>query len=380
MTLRLRGRMLERFVTRAVEHGVCFVRIRRVAAREMLLTVGEKDAQRLTGLAQEYRMDLTVDENSAGSTWKRRLYERSMLLLALLPAAVLLGLFLSRIWIVQVSSEDDGVSNDLLRAVERSVAEWGIKPGASVQIDREELASFIQLAHPSLTYVNVRRRGVRLWIEVAAENPAPEVYELGDSRDLVACRDALIVYAEPLTGQLNVKAGDTVRKGQVLIYGRERTEGGTLRSVRALGTVIARVWFTGECSLPLSQTVVERTGRSSTGARLSLYHWSVTLDEIQSYASQQTEEEYLPVGGMFFPLRIVRTTNMETYERTVQLYEEELKRQGERRALEQAYALMPEEARQTACWTEYSRKDDSLTVRVTIEAQMNIAAERGSTE
>lgn len=379
--LRLRGRMLERFVSRAAEKGVRFLSVRRVAPQEMQLTVCEKDSRILLAMAEEYFMDLTVLGMQGRPMWRRRICERSTLLVGLLMGMVLIALFSSRIWRVEVVSADSAADEKLLGEIRLSAAEWGARPGtAAEKIDKEALEIFLQSEYPSLTYVGVSRRGVKLHIEVAAEDAAPEVYELSDSRDLVAARDAVVVYAEPLTGQLNVKAGDTVKKGQVLIYGRERIDTGVTRDVRALGTVIARVWFMGECRLPTQQTIVERTGRSSTSSQLRLYDWSVQLSEGETYACEQTEVEYLPVGGLYLPLAIVRTTRWETLEKTIAADEAALRSQGEQFALSQARSLMPEDARQSDYWTEYSHQGSTLIVRTTIEAQMNIAVERGAIE
>jgi len=77
---------------------------------------------------------------------------------------------------------------------------------------------------------------------------------------------------------------------------------------------------------------------------------------------------------------IVRTTRYETVEKTVPADEAALRTLGEEYALSQARSFMPQDARQTDYWTEYGYQDSVLIVRTTIEAQMNIAVERGALE
>lgn len=372
--MRLRGRMLEKFAAHAVEKGICFLRIERTAPQEMQLCTCERDSKRLLSMAQEYGMELSVIGVSGKAHWRSRFYERGTVLLGLLLGTVLVILFCSRIWQIEAVSSDGSADAELLSLIEQTARQWGIYPGMRrQQIDREELARFIQLQHPELTYVSVRRSGVKLTIETALEAHAPEVYELSDSRDLVAARDAVVVHVEVLTGQASVKAGDTVRKGQILIRGKERIDTDATHDVRALGTVLGRVWFTGECRLPTRQTMTQRTGRCNTASELRLYDWVLELDGAVQYPCEQLEVEYLPVGGLYLPLMIVRTTHWEAQQKDVGLDIEKLRTQGAAYALAQAREQLPEAAQEMDYWIEYVQEDSVLTVRVTIEAQMNIA-------
>lgn len=372
--MRLRGRMTERFVVRAVEKGICFLRIRRTAPQEMELCVCEKDSKVLLSMAQEYGMELSVLSVAGKAYWRRKLHERGTVFLGLLLGMAAVLLFCSRIWQVEAIFSDGSVDAELLARIEQTARQWGVYPGiGQTQIDREELARFIQLQHPELTYVAVRRSGVKLTVEAATETRAPEVYDLSDRRDLTAARDSVVVYVEVLTGQANVKAGDTVRKGQILIRGKERIDNGITHEVRALGTVIGRVWFTGECRLPTQQILTQRTGRCNTASELRLYDWSVELDGAEAYPCEQVETEHLPVGGLYLPLMIVRTTHWEAQQKLIESDIGQLRAQGAEYALSQARLQMPEEAREVDYWVEYVQENSVLTVRVTVEAQMNIA-------
>ncbi len=375
--LLLRGRMREKFVGRAVQEGICFERIEHTAPREMVLIVRERDARRLLAMAEEYRIDLTVTEEEGLPVRRRQIKERITLLPALMLCAALIYLFCARTWQVEAVSLDGMTDESVLRLIEEYVREQSAPIGGLREaVDRNALAADIQLHWSELTHVGVRWRGVCLLIEVAAEHAAPEVYDVSQNRDLRAARDAVVLYVEPLAGKACVKAGDTVRRGQVLIRGEERIDGNAVRSVRALGEVIGRVWFEGECTVSLTETVRRRTGESRLSARLGLGDWSVTLSEAEDYPCQDVEEEHLPVGGLYLPLKIVRTKRWEVREDIRTADESVLRKQAEAQALADARAKLPEGARESAYWTEYIKNGEVLTVRVVVEAQMNIAEDQ----
>ncbi|MBQ2955126.1 MAG: sporulation protein YqfD [Clostridia bacterium] len=375
--LRLRGRMLEKFVGRAIREGIAFQTVERTGPGEMRLAASEKDAGRIMAMAEEYGMETCVI-GAAGKPYVReRLRERGSLALGILMGVLLVVSFTSRIWRVEAVSLDGAADRDTLEAVQRSAQEWGARPGIlRMHVDREQLAADLQAMWPEMTHVSVRLSGVFLRVEVASEERAPGVYDSSDVRDLFASRDAIVVYAEPLAGKAAVKAGDTVRRGQVLIKGEERIGDEEVRRIRALGKVIGRVWFSAECTLPTTETLRVRTGRRSVSSEIRLGRWAWMIARGEEYPCQETETEMLPVGGLFLPVRIVRTVRWEAEEIVSPLNREQLMAEGEAWALEMARAKLPDGAEESACWVDFTEKNGMIIARATIEAQMNIAADR----
>jgi len=378
VSLRLRGRMPERFIGRALREGVRMQSVERSGAREMIICATEKNARRLLELAERYGLDMAVIGEAGRPMLRRRMTERSTLPLGMVLSLMLITSFTARIWKVEAVSLDGASDGTKLLAVCRSAQELGVRPGTlRGEIDSDELEMQLHALWPELTHVSVRMEGVFLRVEVAEEEPAPEVYEIGAQRDLVAARDAIVVYIEPLAGKACVKAGDAVRRGQTLIIGEERIDTGVTRGIRALGRVVGRVWSSAEHEAPVCETVPVRTGNRRVRTRLCLGKWSWRLTDAADFVSQQTETELLPVGGLFLPLRMERTVLWETAEERVSRNPDEVRAEAAALALEKARAGLPEGARETDCWTDYTEDMGILTARATVEAETEIAAEQG---
>ena len=74
---------------------------------------------------------------------------------------------------------------------------------------------------------------------------------LETARDLVAACDGVIVSVNAQSGEAAVEAGDTVRKGDVLIRGEERAGAEETRGISARGEVVARTWVEAEADVSL---------------------------------------------------------------------------------------------------------------------------------
>lgn len=378
VSMLLRGRMLERFIGRALKEGVRFQSVKRTDVREMRLTAAEKDARRLVALADQFGMELRIEGTAGKPLLMKRMRERSALPVGLLLSLMLIVSFTARIWRVEAVSLDGQADGALLRSVCESASELGARPGKlRKDIDRDELTMQLHALWPGLTHIGVRTEGVFLRIEVAMEKAAPEIYDISAGRDLVASRDAIVVYAEPLAGRVCVKAGDTVRRGQTLIRGEERIDADVTRSIRALGTVVGRVWFSAECEAPVEEPVTRRTGNRRNASWLRLGSWSWMLTQADGFASQEAETEFLPIGGLYLPLRIERTIFWETQISSSEKNPDALREELGTASLEAARGQLPGEAQETDCWIDYSEENGILTARATVQAEMNIAVNRG---
>lgn len=373
----LRGRMAEKFIGRALKEGIRFQRVERSGAREMMLSATERDAERLMELAGQLGIELTVVGEAGLPLVRKRFLQRLTLPVAPLLSLLLIVSFTARIWRVEAVSVDGAADQAMLMSICESAAEFGARPGRlRSDIDRDDLAMRLHERWPELTHVSVRARGVFLSIEIATEEKAPEVYEIDQARDLVALRDAVVVYVEPLTGKACVKAGDTVRQGQTLIRGEERIDTDVMRAVRAQGSVIGRVWFTAEQEARTEETIVRRTGNRRFSAWLRLGEWSWTLTDAEEYACCEQETEYLPIGGLYLPLRIERTVYWETEETLVSKDRALLEAETGAAALADARGQIPGDAAETAHWIDFEERNGILAARAIVQAEMNIAAGR----
>ena len=376
VSMLLRGRMLEKFIGQALRDGMRFHSIRRTGARELTLCAAEKYAAVLIEMAGRYGMEISVIGESGRPKIRKRILERGTLPLGLLLGLFLIISFTARIWKVEAVSLDGAAGNRMLTEICEHVRGLGVWPGRLKRdVDGDMLALQLHAQWPELTHVSVRTEGVYLRVEIASEQTAPEVYEIDQCRDLAAARDAVVVRIEPLAGRACVKAGDTVRRGQILIRGEERIDTEQVRSIRALGSVIGRVWFTGEASGPVMKTETSRTGRERVSSRVRLGAWAWDLSDCEEFASQETETESLPIGGLYLPLGIERTVFRETVSSSVPQEINALREELSPKALDRARSALPDGAKETGCRVDFVQENGILTARAVVEAEMEIAAE-----
>lgn len=374
--LRVEGLMLERLVQRALSEGACFRSIQRDGPRAMIFEADPSSAATLSALCERFSLPCCVLSRRGRNAMLRRLRRRATLLAGAFTLIATLALFFSRIWMVDVVLTGDRIAD--LRPLKNVLTDLGVRPGVSrASVDPALLEGALSAASPDFSFVGVRIQGVRLLVEAAPAVPAPDVYELNHSRDLVAMCDGVVDSIRVLSGIACVQPGDTVIRGQTLIRGDERITKDENRSIAALGAVLARTWHEGCASAPLATTIQRRTGRFSQSSELRLMRWSWPLTSGENYPSQEVEVELLPIGGLFLPLQIRRCTVFETKTHTASADLPALKRQLSLMAFAQASTNMiqshPDGCEIVDRWIEYTRDSTTLRARAVYETRTNIA-------
>lgn len=381
--LRLEGRLLERLLRAALEQGATFRVVRRQSDRSLILETDERGAKIVLALCEKYGLFVQTLRVRGLPALRRAFLRRWTLLAGLAVCAALLIFYTQRIWLIEVRLADDArpVAVDEGEILE-ALAQLGAVPGTpAAALDTDLLALELAARYEALSFVGVRVRGVRLTVELAPALDAPELYDPDAARDLVAACDGVIVSVSARNGVAAVEPGDFVRRGEVLIRGEERSGADQIRPVAALGEVVARTWVSGEAEGSLFDTRRSYTGRESASVALCLFDLTWPLVQGESFSLFSAQVETLPVGGLFLPLHLVRTTAMEYTLQRVAVDQAQLQAALSEQAFADAeakIALLDAQTLQIVDkWIDYSMiEDESMRARAIVEIHRDIAVTR----
>lgn len=365
--------MAERVISRAAEAGVYFERVERISQREMRAWVAGKSERAFCEFLDRFSIAYTV---TARRGWHRALnFMRARLALAasLALAITLLCLCAGRVWLIRVSGASDP------EALVALLEDWGVRPGSSrADIDPVALSKRLNASAPEYAFIGVKLSGVYLRLDAVREHAAPAVYDILDARDLVADADAVITRVHVVAGQARVKAGDTVRAGDILIAGEElRTADGETARVRAEGSVYARAWTRATSSFALEREQLAYTGRASHAARIESPLFTRELFGDNPFTSFTESRERLAIVGLFVPASIVRSTYRECESAIIRVSEREAALCAEASALAGARARASADAREEAAWTQCDIANGMVTAVAVVEWTREITCEAG---
>ena len=216
-----------------------------------------------------------VKDGSIGSIIKIQM-GRMGLWVGLMLFALALGVYASCVTEVRVSGNERIESNAIAETVKNEMS----LPTLKNNVDVKKLKTAVCLME-GIGEADVEMLGNRLYVTVS-EELSPVAVPQGN---LVSNYDSIVTSVIVYEGESAVKAGDPVKKGDVLI---QKT------GEAALGDVYGRVWFTEQIVLSPKKIVTVRTGKKET------VYTSRSLEPRYignfSLYETETEEVYLPLA------------------------------------------------------------------------------------
>lgn len=188
--------------------------------------------------------------------------------------------FMSRfIWAIEFTG-NELITQDQIRAFLREQGvDYGVKKSG---LDLETLEAALRESFSGVTWVSMQLTGTRLTVQIK-ENDLPtreetkqQALRYADGADLVAAKSGTISSILTRSGVPQVKQGDTVEKGDVLISGLVpvNNDDGTVRqweTVVADGDAVLEFEEPVQLSQPFSYTYKNYTGREKRYRFLSLF-------------------------------------------------------------------------------------------------------------
>ena len=374
----VRTAMPERLVERAIQAGMRFTAAAPRADHELWVTLGNRDAKRFLELCSRFSIPTRVVSRRGGSAFLQWFRQRWTAGLGLLAGLLICLLWLSRIWMVDICFTGDAAGLGDPSAIMQQLEAMEIRPGISRQLDLEALSGELLASMDGLTYASARIEGVRLLVEAAPEVPSPEIYDVSVSRNLYAGSSGIVDSINVETGVPCVKPGDTVRRGQLLIRGIERISKENTHPIAALGKVMIRTWIEGSAEAPVRQTRIRYTGRQSSSCALSTPWLELPITNGETFTEQSTSIKTIPLGGLYMPVCLMRTTRLETEVKETDVGMEWLKMTLATLAQADARATLsvkgPADAKVTRTWTRYTQSNpDTLRASAVYEILTNAA-------
>ena len=378
--LRVECLLPEKLLARALAEGIAFSSLRREGPRTLVADLSAADARRLAALCGRFSVPCHVVSTRGGTALLGLLRRRWTVAFGLAVCLALCWLCLGRIWIIDVSFTGDAPQLGDRTLFTEAINAMGIVPGHSRDIDTERLSGELAAGAEGYSYVAARLEGIRLLVEAAPEVPAPEVYDLSDAHSLYADRSGIVCRVNVESGEACVKPGDTIARGQLLVRGVERASKEETRPIAARGEVVIRAWFEGAAEGRADATRILYTGRQSAASTLETPWGSIAINSGERYENEVAQAESIPIGGMFLPVRIVRTTFREVRAEPEPSAGPALEARLSAIAMADARVSLctggPKDYEIIRTWTRPSRTNGRIRVEAVIEITTNTAKTR----
>ena len=265
--IQIEGVYPERLASLLEGEGVPLWDLHRPDGRTLVCTLPARDFPRLHRLNRRCRCRIRIRKKGGLPFRFRCLWRRRVLLLGM-AATLALTLWAShRVWFVEVRGcerMDEAVLRQALR-------EQGICPGRNLRrLPLSDLADFVAAQYEELAFVELHVDGIFLRVRAREALAEGERLDLSNPCDVVSTRDGIVTKIAAYGGRAQVRVGDKVKKGQLLIAGHVTARDGSMTyTTHAYGEVLAAVLYRAQVEAP--RTVVEWAETGEVAPYAALY-------------------------------------------------------------------------------------------------------------
>jgi similar to stage IV sporulation protein len=373
----IEGYFLEKFINISTHRQIFLWDVKRQKNCSMTAKISIKGFRLLRPIAKKTGCRVNIVKKRGLPFLLSRYKKRKAFVLGSVVFILMFFVMTSFIWKIEIT----GNSKIDKQVLEQKLSTIGIRPGRlKYNIDTSRAANDMMLSIKEIAWISIAVKGTKIKVEISERTKPPELVPKDTPCDIIATKDGIIQSITVKEGQEQVKAGDTVKKGQVLISGTisSKTPEIAQRVVHALGEVKARTWYEKDCDINEEVTEKQRTGKIKNRYSLVLFNKILHLPYGGKEPFEKSDKveirKALSIGeNLVFPFEFIKDSYYEYSEVNKKLDQEEATQLAADNAYKEAAAEIPDNAEIVKTYFTYTKKeDDKMQVKSVIECVENI--------
>ena len=177
-------------------------------------------------------------------------------------------------WNVDIKVEE----NLIIENIEEDLEDLGLKRGIlKSKIDTDKLVNEIRLKRNDISWIGIDLKGTNAIVKIVKAQEKPELIDNLDYCNIVATKDGIITGIVAQNGTAQVKAGDEVHKGDILIAGYMEGKYTDRRYVHSMGEVQAKVIYSKSEKMYLNQEKLRETGEEEKKLQIKFNNFKINF-------------------------------------------------------------------------------------------------------
>ncbi len=315
LRISIEGYYIERFINICKNNKIAIWNLKRDKEINLEFNIGVRDFKEICKIAKKTRCKLKSERKKGLPFLLHRYKKRKIFILLLIIIVALIMLSSNFVWNVEISEEN----NNVLENIEQDLKEAGLETGKlKSKIDTKEIINKIRLKREDIAWMGIELKGTNAIVKLVKAEEKPEIINEEEYCNIVSDKEGIITKINAQSGTANVKVGDTIKQGDVLINGWMEGKYTGIRYVHAKGEIEAKVWYTKHKKILYNTTERKETGNVEEKYQIKFNNFKInlykTLSKFEIYDTIETENKFKLFSDFYLPISINKITNKEVEE------------------------------------------------------------------
>ena len=310
--VRIEGYYIERFINICTTNKIIIWNLKRDKDVNLYLNVCVKDFKKIVKIAKKTKCKISIIKKKGIPFIINRYRKRKFFVFLLIILIAFLGISSNFIWNVEIREEN----NKELIGIEQDLVEAGLKSGIlKYKVNVKDVINKINLKRNDIAWMGIELKGTNAIVKIVKADAKPEIISNDEYCNIVSDKAGIITKITAQDGTAQVKVGDTVNKGTILISGSMEGKYTGIRYVHSKGEIQAKVWHTKNKIVNLNQKIKEKTGNSQNSYIIKINNFEINLlkrvSKFKFYDTINEEKRFKIFSDFYLPISIIKTTYEE---------------------------------------------------------------------
>ena len=289
----IEGYYIERFMNICRKQRVTIWNLKRDKSVRLKLNIRAKEFKQICQIAKRTNCKVKIKKKKGIPFLIHRYQKRKFFFLLLIIFILLLVGSSQFVWNVEMQEEQGRI----LENIEKDIEEAGLKTGKwKANIDTKEIINKVRLKRQDIAWMGIELKGTNAIVKLVKADEKPDIINEDDYCNIVSNKTGVITKINAQNGTANVKEGDVVKQGEVLINGWMEGKYTGMRYVHAKGQIQAKVWYTKHKKIKYNATEKEETGNIENQYEIKFNNFKINLhkklSKFKIYDTIETESKF----------------------------------------------------------------------------------------
>lgn len=373
LRISIEGYYIERFINICKKRNITIWNLKRNKNTMLFFNVRIKEFKEVCKIVKQLNCKLKIRSKKGLPFLMYKYKKRKAFAILLIIVVFIIGLSSMYVWNVDIIEEN----NQELPNIRQDIEEAGIKLGTlKSKINSKEIINKIRLKRNDVAWMGIEKKGTNIIVKLVKADQKPEIVDTNEYCNIVSDKTGVITKINAQNGTANVKVGDTINKGDILINGWMEGKYTGIRYVHAKGEIEAKVWYTKNKKIPYILTQTMETGNQENKYSLKINNFEINFlkkySKFEIYDTIETDSKFRIFSDFYLPISVVKTTFKEKENYTQKYTLEEAKTLGIEELQEELKKEIKDEKKIVNKNINTYEKEDGVEIYVTYEVLENI--------
>ena len=312
LKISVKGYYIERFINICKNNKITIWNLKRKDSVELNLNVRIKEFKEICKIAKKTGCKIKI-KNKKGIPFLLHKYKKRKIFFILLILLVLIiGLSSCFVWNVEIKEENGYELENIREDIEKAGLKSGVFKG---KINTKEIINKIRLERKDIAWMGIELKGTNAIVKLVKSDEKPDIIDEDEYCNIISNKEGIITKISVQNGTANVKVGDTVSIGDILVNGWMEGKFTGIRYVHSLAEIEAKVWYTESVKIPYNVTETKYTGNEEEKYGIKFNNFQINFTKKYSkfkiYDTIETENKIKLFSDFYLPISIVKTIYKE---------------------------------------------------------------------